>query len=372
MCEKWFHEFFFLPDQNGTVETQEPLYNGSRQSSSRYSDNHPLIGSSNEGSTSVLVNPFADVQLLPVPSQQPSSSVTSSPLHNLNLKPEHRFSSLRGFSQQLMSSQNHYSPASKLFTNRYVMYVRFELLFIIFFTWNQCFPLNCTTTGQIVRELPKWETLPNKLNIWGSYSNTKIVLLPVEALLLPEVQLIPTLDPQEVPIVLPQVHNFFGRKFKILVKLSVQKKDVKSLYLKKIHEFSIFFQVCLNNYNNKYKSETWKVFPSVFPIPMTIFWPRSKILQQPVWWMWKKIMEACLIEAVPNKGKCKRRKKKEIHFLFLLSSMAVIFNFVFSSYISLFIFNPPFFTAYTYFTQLLYKTKEITYILWEEIFQYIL
>ena len=99
--------------------------------------------------------------------------------------------------------------------------------------------------------------------------------------------------------------------------------------------------MCLNNYNNKYKSETWKVFPSVFPIPMTIFWPRSKILQQPVWWMWKKIMEACLIEAVPNKGKCKRRKK-EIHFLFLLSSMAVIFNFVFSSYISLFIFNPLF------------------------------
>ena len=63
----------------------------------------------------------------------------------------------------------------------------------------------------------------------------------MEALLLPEVQLIQTLDPQEVPIVLPQVHNFFGRKFKMLVKLSVQKKDVKSLYLKKIHEFSIFF-----------------------------------------------------------------------------------------------------------------------------------
>ena len=83
-------------------------------------------------------------------------------------------------------------------------------------------------------------------------------------------------------------------------------------------------------------------------------------------------MEACLIEAVPNKEKCKRRRKKEIHFLFLLSSMAVIFNFVFSSYISLFIFNPPFFTAYTYFTQLLYKTKEITYILWKEVFQYIL
>ena len=104
-----------------------------------------------------------------------------------------------------------------------------------------------------------------------------------------------------------------------------------------------FFQVCLNNYNNKYKSETWKVFPSVFPIPMTIFWPRSKILQQPVWWMWKKIMEACLIEAVPNKGKCKRRRKKEIHFLFLLSSMAVIFNFVFSSYIFLCLFSIPFF-----------------------------
>ena len=118
-----FTNFFLLPDQNGTVETQEPLYNGSRQSSSRYSDNHPLIGSSNEGSTSVLVNPFADVQLLPVTSQQPSSSVTSSPLHNLNLKPEHRFSSLRGFSQQLMSSQNHYSPASKLFTNRYVRFI---------------------------------------------------------------------------------------------------------------------------------------------------------------------------------------------------------------------------------------------------------
>ena len=108
----------FLTDQNGTVETQDPLYNGSRQSSSRYSDNHPLIGgsSSNEGSTSVLVNPFADVQLLPVPPQP--SSVTSSPLHN-NLKPEHRFSSLRGFSQQLV--QNHYSPASKLFTNRYII-----------------------------------------------------------------------------------------------------------------------------------------------------------------------------------------------------------------------------------------------------------
>ena len=63
----------------------------------------------------------------------------------------------------------------------------------------------------------------------------------MEAPLLPEVQLIPTLDPQEVPIVLPQVHNFFWRKFKILVKLSVQKKDVKSLYLKKIDECSLFF-----------------------------------------------------------------------------------------------------------------------------------
>ena len=78
-----------------------------------------MITSSNEGSTSVLVNPFADVQLLPPHSITASnglaaSSVTSSPLHH-NLKPEHRFSSLRGFSQQL---QNNYSPASKLFTNR--------------------------------------------------------------------------------------------------------------------------------------------------------------------------------------------------------------------------------------------------------------
>ena len=93
---------------------QEPLYNGSRQSSSRYSDNHPLI-SSNEGSTSVLVNPFADVQLLSA-HQATTSSVTSSPLHH-NLKPEHRFSSLRGFSQQFQNSYSS-SPASKLFTNR--------------------------------------------------------------------------------------------------------------------------------------------------------------------------------------------------------------------------------------------------------------
>ena len=146
-----FTNFFLLPDQNGTVETQEPLYNGSRQSSSRYSDNHPLIGSSNEGSTSVLVNPFADVQLLPVPSQQPSSSVTSSPLHNLNLKPEHRFSSLRGFSQQLMSSQNHYSPASKLFTNRYERYLNYYALFIFLREINVFLKF----TGQIVPELPK-------------------------------------------------------------------------------------------------------------------------------------------------------------------------------------------------------------------------
>ena len=101
--------------------------------------------------------------------------------------------------------------------------------------------------------------------------------------------------------------------------------------------------MCLNNYNNKYKSETWKVFPSVFPIPMTIFWPRSKILQQPVWWMWKKIMEACLIEAVPNKGKCKRRRKKKRFIFYFCCHQWLWFLILFFHPIFLCLFSIPFF-----------------------------
>lgn len=87
-----------IPNPSG-----EQIYVSSRQSSSRYSDNHPLIQSGNtsdtSGSNTVLVNPFADVQLLPV-------SATSSPLHRPEVS---RFGSLRNSA---------YSPASKLFTNR--------------------------------------------------------------------------------------------------------------------------------------------------------------------------------------------------------------------------------------------------------------
>ena len=72
---------------------------GSRQSS-RYSDNHPLISDgSNTGQPSVIVNPFADVQMI---------SNNSSPVHYRLDSPELRFSSLR----------SHQSPAAKLFTNR--------------------------------------------------------------------------------------------------------------------------------------------------------------------------------------------------------------------------------------------------------------
>ena len=81
---------------------QQPLEDpyGSRQSS-RYSDNHPLISDgSSPAHPSVLVNPFADVQMI---------SQTSSPVHYRLDSPELRFSSLRG---------NQHSPAAKLFTNR--------------------------------------------------------------------------------------------------------------------------------------------------------------------------------------------------------------------------------------------------------------
>ena len=93
----------------------DQIYVSSRQSSSRYSDNHPLIsssgGSSDNGGT-VLVNPFADVQLLPV-----TSSATSSPLHHpANQKPEMRlFGSLRSTS---VSGSTGGGGPSKLFSNR--------------------------------------------------------------------------------------------------------------------------------------------------------------------------------------------------------------------------------------------------------------
>lgn len=82
----------------------DPIYVSSRQSSSRYSDNHPLINnSSGSGENgSILVNPFADVQLLP-------ASATSSPLHYRSELT--KFGSLRNN----MSQQ---SPAAKLFSNR--------------------------------------------------------------------------------------------------------------------------------------------------------------------------------------------------------------------------------------------------------------
>ena len=115
--------------------------------------------------------------------------------------------------------------------------------------------------------------------------------------------------------------------------------------------------MCLNNYNNKYKSETWKVFPSVFPIPMTIFWPRSKILQQPVWWMWKKIMEACLIEAVPNKGKCKRRKKKKRFIFYFCCHQWLWFLILFFHPIFLCLFSIPLFLLHIH-TLLNYYTKQ--------------
>ena len=91
---------------------QQPLEDpyGSRQSS-RYSDNHPLIsdGSNTSGhqqQPSVLVNPFADVQMI---------SNHSSPVHyRLDSSPELRFSSLR----MAGSGSAQHSPAAKLFTNR--------------------------------------------------------------------------------------------------------------------------------------------------------------------------------------------------------------------------------------------------------------
>ena len=96
------------------LRPNEAIYVSSRQSSSRYSDNHPLISSStgSSGSTmgnaetngTILVNPFADVQLLPV-----TTSATSSPLH---YKPEMKFGSLRS------TSTSGFPPASKLFSNR--------------------------------------------------------------------------------------------------------------------------------------------------------------------------------------------------------------------------------------------------------------
>ena len=89
-------------------QSEDPY--GSRQSS-RYSDNHPLIsdGSNTSGhqqQPSVLVNPFADVQMI---------SNHSSPVHyRLDSSPELRFSSLR----MAGSGSAQHSPAAKLFTNR--------------------------------------------------------------------------------------------------------------------------------------------------------------------------------------------------------------------------------------------------------------
>ena len=78
-------------------QTSSSDMSSSRQSSSRYSDNHPLIGDSPQNvGGHVLVNPFADVQLLS------SSSVSSSPInkgaftnHRTGSTSDQRFSSLR-------------------------------------------------------------------------------------------------------------------------------------------------------------------------------------------------------------------------------------------------------------------------------------
>ena len=88
-------------DESRAIQTSSSdMSRTSRQSSSRYSDNRPLIAvnnnsSSGESTPQVLVNPFADVQLL-------SNSVTSSPVKS-NLSESsssRRFSSLRNNSQQ--------------------------------------------------------------------------------------------------------------------------------------------------------------------------------------------------------------------------------------------------------------------------------
>lgn len=99
------HVYWEIEPKN--LRQQDPIYVSSRQSSSRYSDNHPLINSStgqSEHNGSILVNPFADVQLLP-------ASATSSPLHY------HR-SELTKFGSLRNNMGHHQSPAAKLFTNR--------------------------------------------------------------------------------------------------------------------------------------------------------------------------------------------------------------------------------------------------------------
>ncbi len=119
---------------NPLMEQHEAIYGSSRQSSSRYSDNHPLIsagsadGSNQNNGGTVLVNPFADVQLLPSasPLHQHYSPQTPSPGQ---MRPELRFSSLRGFNQSFAGQQQqqqqgspgkqvNHSTSNKLFTNR--------------------------------------------------------------------------------------------------------------------------------------------------------------------------------------------------------------------------------------------------------------
>ena len=119
---------------NPLMEQHEALYGSSRQSSSRYSDNHPLISSglvdpatspAPAGGT-ILVNPFADVQLLPAST---ANTAHNSPMHATNnyspgqMRPELRFSSLRGFNQTYTNQSSGQkgggqSASSKLFTNR--------------------------------------------------------------------------------------------------------------------------------------------------------------------------------------------------------------------------------------------------------------
>lgn len=78
-------------DERAIQTSSSDMSRTSRQSSSRFSDNHPLISESPQHH--VLVNPFIDVQLLS------SASATSSPKSNVT---EQRFSSLRN------NARNHF------------------------------------------------------------------------------------------------------------------------------------------------------------------------------------------------------------------------------------------------------------------------
>ena len=91
-------------------QTSSSDMSSSRQSSSRYSDNHPLITDSplHHYHPNVLVNPFADVQLLS--SVSASSSPTSAALRGSSSSasgaPETRFSSLRMTSNKSKSMRS--------------------------------------------------------------------------------------------------------------------------------------------------------------------------------------------------------------------------------------------------------------------------